>query len=728
MVLGSLLLLLPVSDPVAEAHQQALALYAKALLFERDSNLLQAVKALEEARKLDPNAAPIHKALTQLYLALDRSDDALAAGAKALELDPSDFESAYLHARHLRNLKRLPEGAAVLAKALDRLGPKEEPELRGQLALDLAAAHDELDDPAKCAAALRQAIVSLEQRDAILALGKVTARELDELTAEAHERLALACVKQKQADGAQAAFQRAARLDPARAPRLALHLALLHETQGRAAEALRASNDYLKAVPGDVAGYEVKCRLLRTLGRGAESVALLEAVLEERPSNVPLRVLLGKEYVRSGRGGAAEALYRKALETQPTPELAAGLIERIRAGANAGQQLLDLLDKHLSAAAGREPDDDEPEDKGVPGDPAAAAQARAILTACKRDAETTTLLLQAMAARLTANGKTHYSTRSALGTLAARCNQLALAETLYRSCLRGGGAPRQAEHAIYGGLLNVLAQGRKHKEIVALCQESLPRARATNSALFHDYTARSLMALGRAAEALAAADEAIKAGGERSEFRLRLGRAQLLAEADKVPAAVAECQALFKDYTKPDEIREIRHTLAIVYSLARNLAQAEEQLKLMIEADPTDATAHNDLGYHYAEENRNLEEAERLVRRALALDRQERGSGTAATVDNAQDNPAYVDSLGWVLFRRGKFVEARRELERATHLAGGSDDPTIWDHLGDVLVRLDERVLARTAYQKALKLYENGHRRREPAISEIQKKLRLVQP
>ena len=71
-------------------------------------------------------------------------------------------------------------------------------------------------------------------------------------------------------------------------------------------------------------------------------------------------------------------------------------------------------------------------------------------------------------------------------------------------------------------------------------------------------------------------------------------------------------------------------------------------------ADPNDATANNDLGYQWADQSKNLAEAERMIRKALELDHKQRTSGDALAPDADQDNAAYVDSLGWVLFRRGK--------------------------------------------------------------------------
>ena len=76
------------------------------------------------------------------------------------------------------------------------------------------------------------------------------------------------------------------------------------------------------------------------------------------------------------------------------------------------------------------------------------------------------------------------------------------------------------------------------------------------------------------------------------------------------------------------------------------------------------------------------------------------------SVDSEHDNAAYIDSLGWVLFRRGKLDEARVQLELATTLAEGIGDPTVWDHLGDVYFRLQRTVDARSAWEKSAHTYD----------------------
>ena len=215
--------------------------------------------------------------------------------------------------------------------------------------------------------------------------------------------------------------------------------------------------------------------------------------------------------------------------------------------------------------------------------------------------------------------------------------------------------------------------------------------------------------------------------------------------AEKNDKAAAECLELLKQTEKPDELREVRYALSGVYSTAKQHVKAEEQLRLLLETNPKDESACNDLGYIMADRGKNLEEAETLIRKAIVLDREQKrlkpkseeaeGEGEESKkearvgVDDDQDHAAYVDSLGWVLFRRGKLEEAKKELSRAVKLADGGDDPVIWDHLGDVCLRLGKKEEAKAAFRKALELYETDRRRKkDDQYKELQQKVKLLEP
>ncbi len=112
----------PVHVPVKPAdrkeldHVEALKAFALGLLAEKDNRLIEAVQEYEEAVRLDPDAAAPLRALAPLYVALDRTDDALDACRKALELDPDDADTGYFYARQLRAADKTPEAVAAFAR------------------------------------------------------------------------------------------------------------------------------------------------------------------------------------------------------------------------------------------------------------------------------------------------------------------------------------------------------------------------------------------------------------------------------------------------------------------------------------------------------------------------------------------------------------------------------------------------------------------------------------
>ena len=92
-----------------------------------------------------------------------------------------------------------------------------------------------------------------------------------------------------------------------------------------------------------------------------------------------------------------------------------------------------------------------------------------------------------------------------------------------------------------------------------------------------------------------------------------------------------------------------------------------------------DVGVNNDLGYSLADAGIRLDEAERLIRYALV---------------RAPNNGAYLDSMGWVLYKKGQFEQARHWLGKAVNTDGGGD-PVVYDHLADAnwrLGRTDEAV------------------------------------
>jgi len=76
------------------------------------------------------------------------------------------------------------------------------------------------------------------------------------------------------------------------------------------------------------------------------------------------------------------------------------------------------------------------------------------------------------------------------------------------------------------------------------------------------------------------------------------------------------------------------------------------------------------------------------------------------------DNGAYIDSLGWLYFKQGRFQEAIKELERASILF---KDPVIFDHLGDAYLKTGDTEKAKANWQKSLDL--------DPVQDKVKKKI-----
>ena len=137
-------------------------------------------------------------------------------------------------------------------------------------------------------------------------------------------------------------------------------------------------------------------------------------------------------------------------------------------------------------------------------------------------------------------------------------------------------------------------------------------------------------------------------------------------------------------------LADIHRKLGMCYEQTDQPHKAEAAFAKALELNPNDSGALNYLGYWWADEGRNLEEAIELITRAVELH---------------PDNGYYADSLGWIYFKIGEADKAVIWLEHAIQLA--PDDAVIHDHLGDVYWHLGRPLEARYKWQFAHEMYSN---------------------
>ena len=144
-------------------------------------------------------------------------------------------------------------------------------------------------------------------------------------------------------------------------------------------------------------------------------------------------------------------------------------------------------------------------------------------------------------------------------------------------------------------------------------------------------------------------------------------------------------QALEAAHQRVPDDERLLFSLAATAEQARQFDRAERAFRDLIARNPTHAPALNYLGYMLADRNTKLAEALGFITRALAED---------------EDNPSYLDSLGWTYYRLSQYTLALPPLERAA--ADVPESSVIQDHLGDLYVKLQRYGDAVAAFERAL--------------------------
>ncbi len=162
---------------------------------------------------------------------------------------------------------------------------------------------------------------------------------------------------------------------------------------------------------------------------------------------------------------------------------------------------------------------------------------------------------------------------------------------------------------------------------------------------------------------------------------LYLIEGELLREQDLTQQAVD----VYTDglLAKPDD-PDLLYARAMLAVAMDRVDLLEQDLRRILTADPDHVDALNALGYTLADRTERFDEAQSLIERALQL---------------RPDEPAILDSMGWLLFRKGDAQSAEPYLRQALE---GVFDAEIAAHLGEVLWMLDKKDEARQIWNRAL--------------------------
>ena len=283
------------------------------------------------------------------------------------------------------------------------------------------------------------------------------------------------------------------------------------------------------------------------------------------------------------------------------------------------------------------------------------------------------------AAQILAQGPQDDYTYAARAAYAARADDKSAMRALYNEL------KAQPEHERIGQthLLGQLAELLEMKEASLTWYQQVP----DDSPRWFDAQLRIAVLLdgsGKQSDALGLAHELQARAGDEPK---RVGEAYLL-EAELLSHR-EQNDAAIGTYTRglqalPDDPR-LLYARALLYANLERVPEAEHDLRRVLELKPDDIDAMNALGYTLADGNQKLQEALGLIEHAMKA---------------KPDEPAVIDSFGWVQFRLGHLDEAEKALRRAY---AKQSDAEIAAHLGEVLWSAGRKDEARQVFEQGRK-------------------------
>ncbi len=692
-------------------HTEALARYGMARYFQQQNRSIQAEKQLRAASTSEPKANAPKRELAKLYASSGRDAAATRLAKEVLATSPDDREMAILLARLLLDAKRPGEAVAAYKLAVKSTQQLLMPD-RIVLWNDFAKAAVAASDGPSAVTACQSIIELLESSKTELLRARLfDATSFDAERAKQYESLGDACVLAKMFQQADDAFNKAQQLH-SESKNSKLGLIRLHwnrcnalAEQGKNSEALEELAQYLAAKPKGFSPYAKFVELAKPKFNQRELNAQLSELAATNPDNTAPLWLLAGENLSSGeqtRIATAKTDFRKLLLKMTKPEEAKLFVSAHLQG-QAYAALLEQLDRQFKSAR---PDgfDDPDRDREKELDdarPEAVLRARlistAVRTAPKADISSVIRFL---------DGETQRGTK-----FTADVYELLMSSTRSTSDLDllTRMLPRAVQNQPKDIRLKFLAV-----QALAITRQWADLARQADEISRAEMGRYYPVIKAQAAIAKAELNQAATAHqilDDLGDTPYTMGyRVQVYNILGNQREALKLCDSILAmDKLTEQQVFSAKKQKANCLALLGQHTENERLLRTMLDDHPDDPLLLNTLGYNLADQNRKLPEAEKLLQRAMELDKDERRrSGDFDSLSGS-----ILDSQGWLLFRKGSFKAAREALVLAVETTEEARSPIAWDHLGDVHFELNDRKAAVKSWRKAQAYYENSHLGRE---------------
>ncbi len=689
---------------------------------QRAGRIKKAYDAYKKALELDPDAVAIHRELIPLCFQLNQVQEGAEYARKAAELDPDDYQVLQQLSVIEASANRMDQAIVYIEKALKSKRLKEfSPEyvILNRDLVRLCGAARKLDRAADGCDVLFAALKAPDKYG-------LDARGQRELAGQT-DLIGSIYAASGNLDKAIAVFKEQARVRQNQPGTHNLSLARMYFQKRDFDAAQKELELFFKTKPRELLPYQMYQQLLIASDRKDQVVSKFEELQKENKRNSTLAYFLGQLYIEAGRLGDAEGLIKKTIMSSGNPIGYLSLTEIHRRQKDA-DALLDALVKATDADVDLPP---------------------VLLRSIGNDKELTEKLIAAAKAKLSAKSSSiSYRGNFALGQIASTAERTDDAVQFYRSALQLGRADQIPQVSLelgtallfddkykeaaevldnavkqrpqneeqkrrYVFLLYRLAQAREFGDETDKAVEALKRAQAMpegNLPLIHyqeGWTYFHARQVDKAEEKLQFVLEQFRNDPDTLK-RTRMLLASVHSQQRNFGTAIAEFEAIINDYSgEPDTVRSARMSLSGLYISKGDQPKAEAILEVVLKDDPEDPGVNNDLGYLYADQNKKLELAEKMIRKAVKAQ---------------PENAAYLDSLGWVLFRREKYKEAIEYLEKAIALPDGADS-TIVEHLGDNYEKIGNADEAMKKWKRALDIETSAAYPDETVVERLEKKV-----
>lgn len=719
-------------DPGEEQKAESLAAYMEAIAAQKEGRLNDALKAFERAEKANPKAAEPVKAHALLLMRLGRVAQAEEKARRAIELDPDDFETRIQLALLLLADRSDPANPAAAARLIEEALESSRLEENSKEFVSIHAVRGRLylqaQDAARAAESYRILLDALERPEDF----GLDFREHQKLVtdrATGYEAVGRIMLQVGRNNDAIRAFEAWVRLNEDRPGEHHYWLALAQYRKDKLEDAEQNLNRYFDSDARSPEALRLLNDIFDATSRSDQVVDRLQELAKDSTDASQIDLFIGSLLIQKGEADQAAEMFRRVIEETGDAEGYLGLIQ-VAVARRDPQQLLDNLQKALRARI--QIQELFPVQQLILNDPAFGREVVEAAVAQLDDpdvarhplatffvaqlADDDNLELPAEEERLlravldqNAGPRLGVQTLNLLGMNLYSQDKLNEAAETFRKLLEFPGLPEGERLNTLFRLAVVEAGREKYDEALTAIDAALTIQPRVPQLLYQrgmillqaDRYEQAEQSLQEAAE-LPGLDPAL--GGQ---IRILLGG--LYTRTRDWAKAIDVYQQLLSEPELSDDVaRRARSGLSNAYVQSGEMDKGEQILEEVYAQTPDDPGINNDLGYLYADRNKNLEKAEQMIRVA---------------VEAEPDNPAYLDSLGWVLHRQGKHREALEQLQKAT-----SDpkyrDPTIMEHLGDVQQALDQSDAARKSWQEALQ-EEQKATHPDPAVLErLQEKLK----